>query len=159
MIILQTERFNDFWKTEAFAHSKWAVIIFDNTVHSFIPRNIFARMLAALCDTSQIHLYGSTCSQHNHSSPVCTFDADLSNCRKSIWSPSPINLEGRKTMICDIMHQSMIKDHDRRESLYWKLSDITHQINHKIMCISKYYSIVTRWTYNLLFFLCTKWYI
>lgn len=79
------KRSMNFWKTGSFAHSKLPVILFSTTaVHNFIPKNTFSRMLAALCDTSQIHLYGSTCSQHNHPSPLCTFGADPSDCRKSI---------------------------------------------------------------------------
>lgn len=107
------------WKTNALAHSKSPSLLFSTTVLSFIPKNTFARMLAALCDTSQIHLYGSTCSQHNHPSPLCTFDADLSNCRKkNLNTITHKSTWKKKNMIRDIMHQSMIKDHHTRGSSY-----------------------------------------
>lgn len=123
----------NFWKTGSFAHSKLPVILFSTTaVHNFIPKNTFSRMLAALCDTSQIHLYGSTCSQHIHPSPLCTFGADPSDCRKSIWSPSLRNCQGKNPWCV----KENASDNDKKPS-YWKLSSITYQINHTKLCVSK----------------------
>ena len=94
----------NFWKTGSFAHSKLPVILFSTTaVHNFIPKNTFSRMLAALCDTSQIHLYGSTCSQHNHPSPLCTFGADPSEGQgRNGWHHDPYrgNFQGSDPSSC-----------------------------------------------------------
>uniref|UniRef100_A0A2P2J9T3 NADH-ubiquinone oxidoreductase 19 kDa subunit family protein n=1 Tax=Rhizophora mucronata TaxID=61149 RepID=A0A2P2J9T3_RHIMU len=41
------------------------------------------QMLAAPCDTNQIHLCSNTCNQRIHPSPLCTFGEDPSTCQQT----------------------------------------------------------------------------